>query len=364
MKRLLISGYFGFNNAGDEAVLAAMLEALQAEMPTVGLVVLSNNPERTEKQFRVASVNRWHFFGILRAMANCDLLISGGGSLLQDVTGPKSILYYLAIVQIARWFGKPVVFYAQGIGPVKRSWARRILAHVVNQVTLITVRDEGSRDELAAMGVKKPPVVVTADPVLGWSGAGGAADEFLCRARIDHGPRIGISLRDWPGIEPQIFAEAGDWMVSQGYQVVLLPFQFPGDIAISREVARLMQSESCLIKENLLPGEIMDLVGAMDLIIGMRLHALIMAVAKGVPFVAVSYDPKVDRFAGQVGMNQACPLAELTAECLKTAVAAVFADHQQIRAALAGKEAEFKSKALQNARLVHETLLRENSRKN
>jgi len=364
MKRILLSGYFGFNNAGDEAILAAMLEALQAEMPAVSLQVLSNNPERTTKQLQVGSVNRWQLAAILQAISNCDLLISGGGSLLQDVTGAKSIIYYLGIIQLARWMKKPVVLYAQGIGPVNRPWARRLMARVLNQVDLITVRDEGSREELAALGVSKPPVVVTADPVLAWSGTGGSTDQFLCRARVEQGPRIGVSLRDWPGIDPQVFAQACDCLVEKGYQVVLLPFQFPGDIAICREVTRLMTRESCLVKENLLPGEIMDLVGRMDLIIGMRLHALIMAAAKGVPFVAVSYDPKVDRFAAQLGTGQACALAELTAESLVAAVVDVFADYRRIRQKLSENGADLRTKALANARYVREVLLGDRKREN
>ena len=95
------------------------------------------------------------------------MLISGGGGLLQDVTGPKSIIYYLGVVLMARLLGKPVFFYAQGIGPVNTVVGKALVRLVANRVNAITVRDPDSKEELAVMGVTRPPVYVTADPVLG-----------------------------------------------------------------------------------------------------------------------------------------------------------------------------------------------------
>ncbi|MDD2498401.1 MAG: polysaccharide pyruvyl transferase family protein, partial [Desulfitobacteriaceae bacterium] len=133
MKKVLISGYYGFNNIGDEAVLASMIQALDDVSPQVQITVLSDNPERTEKQYRVRAINRWSKKEISNGLKECDLFISGGGSLLQDVTGPKSILYYLELIRLAVWYKKPVMFYAQGIGPVQRPWARKLLARVANR---------------------------------------------------------------------------------------------------------------------------------------------------------------------------------------------------------------------------------------
>ena len=102
MKRILISGYYGFNNAGDEAILRLMIDNLRARCPEAGLTILSHNPEDTARRYGVRSVNRMNPFLILREILHCDLLISGGGSLLQDATSQRSLLYYLSILNLAQ----------------------------------------------------------------------------------------------------------------------------------------------------------------------------------------------------------------------------------------------------------------------
>ena len=104
---------------------------------------------------------------MLRALAGCDLLLSGGGSLLQDVSSSNSPLYYLGIIFLAKLFDKPVMVYAQGIGPLRRKRNKRLTAWLLNGVNKITVRDEESKKDLVAMGVHQE-IIVTADPVLGF----------------------------------------------------------------------------------------------------------------------------------------------------------------------------------------------------
>ena len=98
MAKILLSGYYGFDNAGDEAVLYAILQSLRKAIPDGEITVLSNQPEQTEAQYKVRAVDRWNKKALYREVKNCDLLISGGGSLLQDVTSKNGILYYLGII--------------------------------------------------------------------------------------------------------------------------------------------------------------------------------------------------------------------------------------------------------------------------
>ena len=147
MTRLVISGYYGFGNAGDEAMLAAILEAILEVVPDADITVISGNPGHTAANHGVKAIGRFDMFGILNAIGRCDLLISGGGSLLQDVTSKRSLYYYLSIITLATSFGKRVMLYAQGIGPLRRKRARQIVGQVLNKVTMITVRDERSKAE-------------------------------------------------------------------------------------------------------------------------------------------------------------------------------------------------------------------------
>ena len=155
MPKVVISGYYGFYNSGDEAMLYAMLQALRKTVPGLEVTVLSRDPGFTAREFGVHSISRVNIRQVYQELHKADLLISGGGGLLQDATGPNSIIYYLGVVSMARFLWKPVFFYAQGIGPVRTNLGRFLIRLVVNRVSTITVRDPDSRDELVSIGVKR-----------------------------------------------------------------------------------------------------------------------------------------------------------------------------------------------------------------
>ena len=117
---VVMSGYYGFNNAGDDAILESVQENIRAISDDVSLTVLSNDPDLTLRQFGLQAVPRFNFFKVASALRRSDLLLSGGGSLMQDTTSTRSLLYYLSVIWLARLLGKPVMFYANGIGPVRQ----------------------------------------------------------------------------------------------------------------------------------------------------------------------------------------------------------------------------------------------------
>ncbi|KKM09880.1 hypothetical protein SY88_17020 [Clostridiales bacterium PH28_bin88] len=363
MPTIVISGYYGFNNAGDEAVLYSIVRTLKKQRPGARLVVLSNDPKRTARAYGVESVNRWNPFTVLQALWEADLLISGGGSLLQDATGPRSILYYLGIVWAAKLFGKPVAIYAQGIGPVNGTLGRRLIRRIVNRVDVVSVRDARSRQELMEMEVTRPPVHVTADPVLALDRREldlEAGRELLLRAGIVPGddgrmsPVVGVSVREWQGLTGYraALARACDDLARQGWRVLFVPMQFPADIVASREVARQMQEKSYVLKENCSVSNLMGLIGNLDLVIGMRLHALIMAGVARVPMVGICYDPKVTSFLKQVEQPSAGKVETLTYEEVRDAVQGVLAQGDEVRQQLAERVAEMREEARESARLA------------
>lgn len=162
---IVISGYYGFHNAGDEAMLLAILQALRKTFDAPSITVISGNPSDTAKTFGVKAVPRFGILPILSSLFRTDLLISGGGSLLQDVTSWKSMIYYLTIIIFGVLFRKQVFLYSQGIGPVRYRIIRIILKHVLNHVDAITVRDSESKGFLQRLGVHRT-IYTTADAVL------------------------------------------------------------------------------------------------------------------------------------------------------------------------------------------------------
>ncbi len=317
MAKVCISGYYGFDNLGDEAVLFSILKTLRDLRIGLRIEVLSQQPKETEDVYRVMATNRWKFKDIYRAIKDSDMLISGGGSLLQDVTGTKSLLYYLGVIWLAQLLGKPVFFYAQGIGPVKTPLGKFLMRMVVNRVHYITVRDESSLADLEEMRISKPTIQVTADPVLGLEQK--FVDEAIGRKALEEAgldlsierKLVGISVREWQGLTEykEVMAEVADKLSRIGYQVVFLPMHYPDDLKTSEEVVALMEQPAVVLSGKYSVVEMASLIANMDLLIGMRLHALILAAVMHVPPVALAYDPKIDRFMGLLGKQAATQVA-------------------------------------------------------
>lgn len=358
MNRVLLSGYYGFNNAGDETVLYAIIQTLRKIEPEIEIAVLSNQPEKTAQQYGVRAYNRWKFFDVVKALNNCDLLLSGGGSLLQDVTSSTSPLYYLGVIGLARFSGRPVMVYAQGIGPLKGRLNRRLAAWLLNRVQGITVRERGSREELLAMGVNKE-ITVTADPVLALSKEQVDLEKgrkILARNGVEPagGQKIlGIYIRPWQDNDYlEELATACDSLRRGGWQIVFVPMHFPGDIGVAKTVVKKMAEEAVFLKEHYDPEEILSLTGNMSVVLGMRLHALIDGAVMGVPLVALSYDPKVEGFMRQIGQHSLLPVTELRSQTLVDLVNWAY----ERRGEIAGEMAEFikpvYQKAWQTARLA------------
>lgn len=319
MSEIVISGYYGFANAGDEAMLAAMIEVLTDLDAGARITVISGNPAETRQKHGVAAVYRLNYPEIIRAIANCDLVISGGGSLLQDVTSNRSLYYYLSIMMLAKQLGKPVMLYAQGIGPVSGSLARGAMRYIGNMVDLITVRDEGSRDELKRLRVTRPQIHVTADPVLAIHPVDKQIGRNILRKAGFGGasPLVGIAAREWKDWNhyKQVLAQSADAIAAQfGAGIVYLPMQYPEDVAVARKIARRSKHPGVILNEEYTTSELLSLVGNLDLLISVRLHALIFAGVMQVPMLGISYDPKIDRFLESVGDRHAGTLKSVTTD--------------------------------------------------
>jgi polysaccharide pyruvyl transferase CsaB len=325
--KVAVSGYYGYDNIGDEAIIYSMLTLWRKLFPKGEFIVLSSNPARTKNLYQVKAVDRWRLKEVKQAISASDLLVSGGGSLLQDVTGLKSLLYYLGVIRLAKYLKKPVFFYAQGIGPVQSITGRYLLRRVVNQVDLITVRDEESAQALKEMGVNRPAIYVTADPVLGLTGEVlneglnlALVKELFDKYHLDQSrPTAGFCLRPWPDLkdaQERIFIQAGEALRREGWQVIFLPFHYPADLDLSQRLAQAFTPPAAVIEERLTVPQIIAVMTRLELVVGMRLHALILAAVLGVPFVGIAYDPKITRFLNHFNLTPAGTPKELTFEGL------------------------------------------------
>lgn len=323
MHRIVISGYYGFNNIGDESILKAVVENLQDRVPDIEITVLSNNPQSTQNKFNVKAVDRKSLVKIIKSIAVSDLLISGGGSLLQDVTSKKSILYYLAVMWIAMLFRKKVFIYSQGIGPVNSAINRKLMIKTLKRADCIVVRDGGSREFLLDCGMQDERLIVTADPVIRIKKPGLEQGRLILEAAgfdfEGEAPSIGIAIKGKLKDEDflsEVCAGIKELIKKYGARIVLIPFHFSEDMPITEEIQRRIGSEVTCIKHKCLTEEMLSIIGNMDLMVGVRLHSLIHAAIMEIPMIGISYDPKVNSFLKSMDLRAMCTVYDFKGEYL------------------------------------------------
>lgn len=324
MYKIVVSGYFGFNNIGDEAILKGLIQGIQSQFDEVEIVVLSSNVAFTEKHCGVRAVNRMSLKEVCREMKTMDLFVSGGGSLLQDATSSRSILYYLGLLTMAtKLFKKKTMIYSQGIGPVIKPSNQKKMKKVLNRVDWIDVRDGISKQTLQKMGVTKE-IEVTSDTVFGIIPPElSKGREVLQRMEvIGERKNIAISLRKWKEYDDKIVKETVDLLKklqeTQEYNIFLLPFHFNEDMEIISRVMKELDSTEVIhvVTESMYVDDYLSFIGTMDLVLSMRLHGLIFATLMGVVPVGISYDPKIDSFLKEIEEESAVSLETISSEVL------------------------------------------------
>ena len=307
--RVVMSGYYGFANAGDDAILESIQQAIQAVSDDVSVTVLSNDPELTQKQYGLEAIPRFRVLRVFSALRRSDALLSGGGSLLQDTTSTRSLLYYLSVIRCAQWLHKPVMLYANGVGPVRKPINRRRVKKVVERATLVTLRDHSSARELAEMGIGRS-VQVTADPVFHLEPAGEERSRALCAgAGLPEGvPFTAVSVRDWASageFYPRLARLCDHLRRAHGLEVVFLLMQPERDRATTAKVRELMEEPAYVLDASCTPREMMAVLGQARLCLAMRLHTLIFAARMAVPAMGLVYDPKVASYLEELDLPAA-----------------------------------------------------------
>ena len=294
-----VSGYYGFGNLGDDAILHAISGMFRQFPVPVRLTVLSNNPSDTIRQYGLNAVPRFSPLKLLRTLKNSDILISGGGSLLQNKTSTRSLIYYLAVIRLAQILKKPVVVYANGIGPLIGQRNRRLVRKAMDKCALITLRDHQSQEELRSLGVARDDLHVTGDPAFTLKPTRPPRAMLRELGISDEARVVGISVRNLPDSAnfPEQFAKLCDRLSAElGKTIVFLVMQESRDEAISREIMAQMSAPSYLAKTPGDPGAMLSLIRDMDAVVSMRLHTIIFAAQMQVPVVGCVYDPKVAAF--------------------------------------------------------------------
>lgn len=339
--KAVLCGYYGMGNGGDEALLVSLLQMLP---PQVKPIVLSGNPSETKELYGVASCDRASAFPILKALSKSDLFIWGGGSLMQDATSITSPIYYAGLMALAQKRGLKTIAWAQGIGPLNRSFTRWMTKQVLLGCSAISVRDNASAQLLTDWNLSP---LVAPDPV--W-----ALQSCPVRGLSDlPAPRVAVVLRSHPLLTPERLAVLTqaliDFRTTTDCFILLIPFQPERDLEIAKHIAAQLEDHSTIVPLQD-PVELKGIFQGVKMTIGMRLHSLIMAAAEECSCFALSYDPKVSQLMSELNIP-GWELEQLPTEAAE--ISAVWIEHYTNGVALDRTQIQ----SLKERALLHQELL-------
>ncbi|KKB40965.1 polysaccharide pyruvyl transferase CsaB [Bacillus thermotolerans] len=367
--KVVISGFYGLGNTGDEAILESIVDNLRNEIDDIDITVFSLSPEETAKAHNVKTVYRaWRHSNKekVQALREADLLISGGGGLLQDTYPTKFLFgplpYYLLIAFLAKLCGTKVMFFSQGIGPVTSTWGKILMKVFANRADFITVRDQYSKDYLHKLGVTRPETVVTADIVFAFQ----KKEDPACMNSLPltgEEKLVAVSTRPWFDHEDyyEKLADVLDSLIeSDGITPVFVPMEGHHDVNASKRVMERMKHEAdCfLLGGDFTPNQYLNFIGDCEMAIGLRLHSLIFSALTGVPHIGISYDKKVESLLKRSGMwKYSTRLEEFDPEQMKENARYVLAHRRELSSMVIENAAGMRKDALENIELLKQKFM-------
>ncbi len=311
MKKILLAGYYGFGNLGDEAILEMAIKQILEITDKKNITVLSGNKEVTSRKYNVNTIDRYNVFSIANKLMKSDALVFGGGSLLQDITSKRSIYYYLFLIRLAKIMNNKVIMLSQGIGPIVNENSKKAVQSTLSYIDYITVRDKHSKEFLENLGMDKNKIFLSTDPVINLR----AGENYT--AKNSGRKKVCFSLRNWKNADvSKKISVLTEKLIESNIECYFIPFYYNEDLELIDEVEKNIGDKAVYYKEKLTTGDAFDIIKGMDVLVGVRLHSLIFAAAANVPFAAVSYDHKVDHFANSVNMKVACSIDNIDVDVL------------------------------------------------
>lgn len=298
-KKVVISGYYGFDNFGDETILSVLVKKIKEFTPFI--TVLSKNPSKTRNLHKVESILYCCPCLALFKALKSDILISGGGSLLQDVTSLKSLLYYLIVINTALFFRKKVVIFAQGIGPINNKLGRWLTQKTLKKCTLVQVRDEKSLFLMRGWGIKADLVC---DPLFGLE-------------MFDYEPsgKVGVQLRGFKTLNDKLLRKLAEHVNKEFSDKIIEIYSFQDslDLEVCRGFEIILRSINPIIQTKIIYNQTSEQIlfnmSKLDYLVAMRFHANLIALKYGIKTLAVCYDEKVEKLANEAQIPYVSMLA-------------------------------------------------------
>ncbi|MFJ7736008.1 polysaccharide pyruvyl transferase family protein [Lysinibacillus sp. NPDC097287] len=321
-----IVGNYGNDNNGDESILFGILQQVKQTFSVTNedITVFSNNTQQTSERYGVHSYPLYYKKGNLyktfihtfrnnkEYVSNFDLLIIGGGGILMDFYRREAHLY-LTYAMMAKQCNIPYIIYGCGAGPLDTLSGKISIRLMCRYAANISVRDPQSKQLLQSIGVKKP-IEVIGDPAFTLKMDRESYSEKPMNIGVSAVPYYNANY--WPEgdvikYEKYITSMAKNLdnvIANQNVNITFFATKFPQDVTVTKDIQKKMQfsQQTSIIDENLVPERLLEVTGALDIVIGTRLHSLILATNSETPIIAVSYHTKVQDFMSFVDASDRC----------------------------------------------------------
>jgi len=386
VRLLVFGGWFGSRNLGDDAILIGLREVMRRVLSDAEIAAFSSDPEYTRRVCGVEAVPLRSPRSMIRgngaagaasyisAFSGADACLVSGGTPIYDYGHLTRSFYF----SFPRLLGKRLFCFGIGAKPIRSRVGRRLIRHLLRQASLISTRDEPSRALLREVGVEKP-IRVTGDSAL-------FMEPLDPEAGLRRLAESGVDIdRPMAAICPRVLsadyrthyheeipagafssirlavARAADRLAEAGYEVVFLPMhRVPPDDDLREigAIAGLMRRDPKIIGGSLLPREAMAVLGRMSLVVGLRLHSLILAAAQGVPIVSVDYDSKIRGFMELAGVGDLLCRPGEGAEALAERVEKALTDGGALSRKLIRSCEEMRTRIMEEAESISASLAR------
>ena len=336
MKAFII-GYYGSDNIGDEVLLSQTIRMIKEIRPDSEIKSLSYCAAKTKELHGIGTIGRNKYFEIVRAIRQADIVVGGGGSMLQNVTSKRSLVYYLALLRLAKAFNKKVILLGNGFGPVSGKFSRNMARRVLNRIDVFVARDSQTIKNLQRLGVKTRIELAADLSYYGYE-----------PSKRSKSKRVALNVRPWKNNEVIIeeISKFAKKLLENGYEVDFLSMQKDRDEKLKEKI-----EEKSGISLPLIPNTVDGFLKTSEnysCLVGMRLHALIWAGLKDLPFVGIEYDPKIAAYVDSTGQLSVGPVDEIEAEKLWKAFSEMMDNYDEKKALLVKNNLAMKEKAHKN----------------
>ncbi|MCL2855148.1 MAG: polysaccharide pyruvyl transferase CsaB [Defluviitaleaceae bacterium] len=360
----LISGYYGSNNHGDDALLRSIIEDLRNADSQLKITVISKRPKETQEIYGTNTLHRFNFPAIIRVLKQTNLLIMGGGSLIQDLTSTRSLIYYVYVMNKAAKNRAKIMLYANGIGPLTQDKNKRRALDALEKAEEITLRDAGSLKTLEDLRLKNSNVRVTADAAFRFrKGDPEGAKRLLDDMRLTGSKYFCVSLRNWRSLKEDFVTEMAvfcDYMWEKYNLVPLfIPMQPSNDAEISTKILEKVSYKGYYLEDDFSVEEVLEIIGGSEFMVGMRLHSIIYAANAATPVIGLVYDPKVSAMMEDLGQEHFVNLEEISAMRLITLSEKVMENHDKIVAKLQSATTDLAEKSEKNVGIAYNIINRD-----